>query len=495
MEPFRPGPAGSRRRPRTLALLVLLALVASLGLGTSGPAGAGVPPQDARVTFTYEIRFAGNVYGNRDDSFDDVVAAALADQRGWSLGGSVRFVEDPFSGPVDFRIWLAGPTAVEGFGGACTRQYSCTVGDDVVINDARWRTATPTWPDLHEYRTYVVNHEVGHWLGLRHLGCPSRGTTAPVMVDQSRSLGGCLSGTWPSPGEKRAVATRLAVPVRSAAPDLYAVKQHGGTGTEVHVLDGASMFARFRSHHSTVAANTTPADWDFSAVDRDRDGVDDIVGVKRNGASGHTEVHVLDGASGYTAWQLNAVTPLPVTDGDWTFDVGDYRFYDFSNGHVDVFAFEHRGDEGTEVTVLNGLRDFETVVTQVALPMPQTDPDEWVLRVGDHDRDGVDDIYAIKRLGNSGRTEVHVLDGEGGWRRFSRHAATPLPHTDALWDFQVADHDGDGYDDVYGIKRRGNSSRTEVHVLADRTYDRFAAHMSTVLPPTDGVPGWRFLVD
>ena len=88
-----------------------------------------------------------------------------------------------------------------------------------------------------------------------------------------------------------------------------------------------------------------------------------------------------------------------------------------------------------------------------------------------------------------------MLDGAGGFRSWSTHAVTPVPRSDASWDFAVDDFDGDGWDEVYGIKRDGTSGRTEVHVLADRTYTSFVAGTQTPLPDTDGVPGWRFATD
>jgi hypothetical protein len=67
----------------------------------------------------------------------------------------------------------------------------------VAINADRWRTATPQWPaDLVTYRQMLVNHEVGHLLGLKHRRCPGAGP-APVMEQQSTNLGGCRPNPWP----------------------------------------------------------------------------------------------------------------------------------------------------------------------------------------------------------------------------------------------------------------------------------------------------------
>ena len=48
----------------------------------------------------------------------------------------------------------------------------------MIINLDRWRLSVPHFVDagvpLDAYRTYVVNHEVGHQLGHGHERCPGR---------------------------------------------------------------------------------------------------------------------------------------------------------------------------------------------------------------------------------------------------------------------------------------------------------------------------------
>ena len=46
-------------------------------------------------------------------------------------------------------------------------RFSCQNGPIVALNADRWRTAVDSWPaTLDEYRAMLVNHEVGHLLGL-----------------------------------------------------------------------------------------------------------------------------------------------------------------------------------------------------------------------------------------------------------------------------------------------------------------------------------------
>lgn len=162
------------------------------------------PPQ-RRITYTTGTR--GEVTADFP-RFQEIVAATLEDDRGWDLGGDLEYTEVDSGG--DFRLWLADPQAVDDAATGCSAYYSCQVGDDVYINETRWENSTTTYNDRPkaEYRSYVINHEVGHWLGLGHRSCPGTGRPAPVMQQQSKSLDGCVSNVWPLPAEQQAVRDR-----------------------------------------------------------------------------------------------------------------------------------------------------------------------------------------------------------------------------------------------------------------------------------------------
>lgn len=135
--------------------------------------------------------------------FAGVVEATLTDPRGWSRAG-FRLVRDD---TATFAVLLAEPAEVQR---RCLpydvyRKYSCQNGPLVALNAERWRRATPEWTGtLPAYRVMLVNHEVGHLLGMRHPPspqCPRPGVPAAVMAQQSTELGGCLPNPWPLPAE------------------------------------------------------------------------------------------------------------------------------------------------------------------------------------------------------------------------------------------------------------------------------------------------------
>ena len=482
--------ASVRRAPLRAALAALLVLGALLSAAPDrASADSGIPAGEAvQRTITYEVRTRGTVHTDVR-AFARVASQAMNDRRGWSLGGSVRYTQVPSGG--DFTLWLAAPSELPTFSPVCSTEYSCRVGRNVVINDLRWRTGTSTWTDVREYRDYVVNHELGHWLGRGHLSCPAAGSAAPVMMQQSIDLGGCVRNTWPLAAEKRAVAATLRVAVRSVRPDLYAVDQRG---TTVHVVDGARQYTARQGRFATALPPSRADRWHFAAADYDRDAIDDVVGIKTWGGSGRVEVQVLDGAGAYARWRVQAVTALPrVSATAWWFSVADVD----GDGIPDLVGVNRRGPgDRTTVSVLTGASGFRSFLFRdVSTGMRPSPADVVDFDLGDHDRDGVPDLYVIHRRGASGRTEVHVLDGTTRFTRWNGHARTPLRHTDTSWDFAVDDWNGNGWDEVYAIRRDGPNGRTAVHVLADRSYARWVAHADTPLPRTDGRPGWRFTLD
>jgi hypothetical protein len=160
-------------------------------------------------SYSYTVETRGRVTSDVG-TFAAVARSTLADAWGWSLRGAVSYRQVASRG--QFRLVLATPAAVAGASPGCSATWSCRVGDLVLVNEQRWNTGTASWgAGLRAYRQYVINHEVGHWLGLGHRSCPGPGSAAPVMQQQSVQLDGCSSNPWPLPSEAHAVAREQAI--------------------------------------------------------------------------------------------------------------------------------------------------------------------------------------------------------------------------------------------------------------------------------------------
>ncbi|WP_431877041.1 DUF3152 domain-containing protein [Micromonospora marina] len=146
--------------------------------------------------------------GQDADGFAATVDAVLGDPRSWIASGDLRVQRVPEAAAADFTVYLATPVTSERMcaeGGLRTDRYtSCRLPGRVVLNLARWMTAVPDYgAPLEVYRTYVINHEVGHEFGELHQACPEPGAPAPVMQQQTYGLDGCLPNAWPYVGGTR----------------------------------------------------------------------------------------------------------------------------------------------------------------------------------------------------------------------------------------------------------------------------------------------------
>jgi hypothetical protein len=170
---------------------------------------------EPQVVYRYDVETRGEVTADTDD-FAATTERILADARGWTLGGSVGFERNPDD--PDFTVVLASPEEVAAAHEECGPDYSCRVEDEIFINDRNWREATPAWHeaagDLVTYRRYLVNHEVGHFLGFGHADCGGASQPAPVMQQQSVSTQDCEPNAWPLQWEREQLAERLQVSVR-----------------------------------------------------------------------------------------------------------------------------------------------------------------------------------------------------------------------------------------------------------------------------------------
>ncbi|MEV1293685.1 DUF3152 domain-containing protein [Pseudonocardia sp. NPDC049635] len=160
------------------------------------PGGDAAPAGRARtVLMRVEIERGIDVDGI---TFAAFVTAVLDHPRSWGGDGSVGFARTDGAAPL--RIVLATPELADRL---ClpldtVGRLSCRNGDRVVLNLERWVTGTPEYArDLTAYRRYLVNHEVGHWLGHGHEPCPGPGRPAPVMQQQTLGLRGCSLNPWP----------------------------------------------------------------------------------------------------------------------------------------------------------------------------------------------------------------------------------------------------------------------------------------------------------
>jgi Zn-dependent metalloprotease len=290
-----------------------------------------------------------------------------------------------------------------------------------------------------------------------------------------------------------------ACPQGRSGGDIIAISKLGGSGkTEVHALHGgAAGYLGFSLQIATALHRTgSDAAWAFALGDYNKDGVLDLYAISKRGGSNTTEVHVLNGANNYQSFLLHTTTTLLPTGADmtWMFDVGDYN----RDGTLDLYAINRLGGSGrTEVHVLNGVGNFQRFVGQHATALGQSGSDGgWVFKVGDYNRDGYPDVYGIARMGGSNTTEVHILNGASNYQHYLLQTATPLwrTGTNGAWSFALSDYNRDGRLDLYAMNKLGGSGTTEAHVLNGVGFQNFLLQTPTALHQTGSDYSWDFLV-
>lgn len=154
--------------------------------------------QAPKKTYTYCVALRG-VDASELSGLQNKLASVYADARGWSVDNQVSFVRG--TSGCNFTVWLTEASQMPSFGAICDSTWSCTVSPNVILNYDRWRLASPAWNEkggsLDDYRSMVINHETGHWLGFGHQNCGGPGQAAPVMQQQSINLQGCNFNPWP----------------------------------------------------------------------------------------------------------------------------------------------------------------------------------------------------------------------------------------------------------------------------------------------------------
>lgn len=167
------------------------------GTGTFAviPVVSGLAPDPEAESYSIEIE--GGLKLDRT-VVAQTIDSVLADRRGWRASGHqlTRTATDP-----DFRIIIASPRTTDQQCAPLETQgrVSChNQAGNVILNARRWTEGIEDYRGaLVDYRTYLINHEVGHHLGYDHQQCPAPGQPAPVMMQQTYGLEGCTRNVWP----------------------------------------------------------------------------------------------------------------------------------------------------------------------------------------------------------------------------------------------------------------------------------------------------------
>ena len=159
--------------------------------------GASSAPTKGKVR-TVRISVEGGLPAD-GEAFAGFVLRTLNDPRSWTRDGYTFARTDA---EADTEVVLASPrTSAQMCRPLQTNgTLSCRNGQKVIFTWYRWVNGQEDFGgDLTLYRQYLVNHEVGHFLGHGHQSCPGAGKRAPVMMQQTKGVKPCRANAWPYP--------------------------------------------------------------------------------------------------------------------------------------------------------------------------------------------------------------------------------------------------------------------------------------------------------
>ena len=139
------------------------------------------------------------------------ITTTLRDKRGW--GKNITFTHTP-TDPDVFIVFLTDMVIQQTFGGEFAGLNVCQMTQPgiIAINHQNWVRPPEAYdPDhmddtlrLEAYRTYVLQHEMGHFLGISGHAKPVRDKDCPVMYQQTKGTGDtiCDASPWPQQHER-----------------------------------------------------------------------------------------------------------------------------------------------------------------------------------------------------------------------------------------------------------------------------------------------------
>ncbi len=194
----------------------------------------------------------------------------------------------------------------------------------------------------------------------------------------------------------------------------------------------------------------------------------DIYGIRKKNTNGNnTEVHVLEGRTNYDTIKLHVKTGLTETKGDVEFCLADYN----KDGIQDILVIKKyfTKTKSTEILVLDGGSRFQRVLLNTGTVLNETG-NNFEFCAADYNGDGYTDLWAIKKS-NTGTnsTEIHILNGKNNFQDFLLQTGSILHEVVSDFEFEVGDYNKDGKMDLWAIKKKATESNTvEINILSGK---------------------------
>ncbi|WP_433832963.1 FG-GAP repeat domain-containing protein [Actinoplanes sp. CA-015351] len=224
---------------------------------------------------------------------------------------------------------------------------------------------------------------------------------------------------------------------------------------------------------------------DLLMADWNGDKHNDLLVVNGAGlATGKTEVRVMDGARDYASLLLTTATAVPATDERHDYTAADWN----GDGRPDLVVVQKTGTGSgkVEIVVADGASSFRNLTLTTTTSLAADDKAQFAMT--DWNADGRPDLVAVRTSGTaSGKVEVRILDGASNFQRDLVPAITTAEPARDGQRAEVLDWNHDTKPDVVLVRKPATAAgKTELHVLDGAAQlSRTLVKQSTVLGLAD----------
>lgn len=170
-------------------------------------------------------------------------------------------------------------------------------------------------------------------------------------------------------------------------PDLFVIQKNATSSksSEVLIYDGKQSYQNLLFRSDTILPETgSDTRFEFEVGDANFDGIPDIYMIDRSAdGQGPVQIAILDGAKAYKAY-IQTATDISFQQAGLTnqtqFEIGHFD----NDGRLDLYILQTNGTSSgfMELTVLNGMDQFQTVIASNITALAQSSSDEgWTFRL------------------------------------------------------------------------------------------------------------------